>query len=311
MKFILNQPPYKYEKSAYKMADEQIDTLVDDGKYEQALEILQNLKVTMPYRNADNFDYRIWIFNELNQFDNKMAELIDAAKNNVFFPLDVDGYSNGIKQHVDFDNLRQRNRLALDEMRSEVVPELELYLPDGEANGELFLILHGNAQFNESIIEQWPPNAYLDSGFSVAYLQSPQVFCSDGYYWTDHYPQNRLVLKQAFELIESKLKIAAEKITLAGFSGGAMVSMSAVTHGVVKPKQILAFMPHSGDYIGKEQCLDMPVTIFKAEFDANIDALFDALKPVANAKQVMLKGLDHALPPDMASYVLPYLNKPD
>lgn len=175
--------------------------------------------------------------------------------------------------------------------------------------GIYFLI--GNLQFNESITEQWPPSPYLDSGFAVAYLQSPQVFCSDGYNWTSDYPQSREAIKQAFELIKTHTDIDPSEITLAGFSGGAMASMSAVTHGIIKPKQVLAFMPHQGQYIGKVNCPNIPIRIFKAEFDANIDELLLALKPLSSNSLTIMKGLDHSLPADMASYVLPHLNQPN
>lgn len=309
MKIIINQPSNIFEKLDYKIADEQLDAWVDDKNFKPALELLQSLKQSCPHRNADNFDYRIWIFNELNQFDNKMAELLDAALNNVFFPLEDEGYSNGVKQHAEFQKLLQKNRLALDKLKNTAEAELVIYRPSGTTNGELLLILHGNGQFNESITEQWPPNAYLESGFAVAYLQSPQVYCTDGFYWTEHYSENRLTIKQTFEIIKAELNIDAGQISLAGFSGGAMVSMSAVTHGIVKPKQVLAFMPQNGDYIGNIPDSGTPICIFKAEFDNNIDNLYAALDAY-NLMYITINGLGHALPADMASYVLPYLNKP-
>lgn len=311
MKITLNQPPYNLTKSAYKLADEKIDRWVGKSKYEPALELLQSLKTTTPHRNADNYDYRIWIFNELNQYDNKMNELLDAARHKVFFPLDDESYFEGIEQFSEFDKLRQENRLALEALRQNAKPELDIYLPEGEGNGELLLILHGNRQYIESITEQWPPSPYLDSSFAVAYLQSAQLFCSDGYNWTDDYSESRAVIKHAFEQIKIHCKIGAPNITLAGFSGGAMASMSAVTHQVVTPKQVLAFMPHFGEYVGSRACRDVPITVFKAEFDVNIDDLFSALKPLSQVKKIILHDASHALPADMASYVLPYLNKSD
>ncbi|PCI88938.1 MAG: hypothetical protein COB24_00230 [Hyphomicrobiales bacterium] len=169
--------------------------------------------------------------------------------------------------------------------------------------------MHGNGQFNESIAELWPASPYLDSGFAVAYLQSAQLFCTDGYYWTDHYPQNRQTIKQAFELIKQQTNIDENNLTLAGFSGGVMASISAITHGIVQPKRVLAFLPYDGDYVGADTCPNIPITIFKAEFDANIDALFATLKPLAPTQQIILNGLDHELPNDMASYILPYMTK--
>ena len=311
MKFILNQPPHNLKKSAYKIADEKVDLLVGEGKFDEALNLLNEMKQTTPHRNADNYDYRIWIFNKLNQYDNKMTELLEAAENNVFFPMADEGYHRGIKQHASFTKLSHQSQQKLDKLRVNVESELKLYMPTTRFNGEILLILHGNGQFNESIAELWPASPYLDKGFAVAYLQSAQLFCTDGYYWTDHYPQNRKAIKQAFGLIKQHAKIEQSAITLAGFSGGAMVSISAVTHGIIEPKQVLAFLPQRNDYVGNVSCQNIAMTIFKAEFDANIDALYAALKPISNTRKFLLKGLGHELPDNMASYVLPYLQQPN
>lgn len=304
MKLILNQPPHNFEISHYRIMDKKVDHLVGEGSYAEALDLLNQMKQSTPQRNADTFDYRIWIFNKLNQADNKMSELLQAADNNVFYPMHIEGYHQGIKQHPSFGALVQQSKQALDKLRKTTQSELKLYMPTAPSNGEILLILHGNGQFNESIAELWPAAPYLDVGFAVAYLQSPQLFCTDGYYWTDHYPQNRQTIKQAFELIKQHANIDQTNVTLAGFSGGAMASISAITHGIVNPKQVLAFLPHEGNYVGSQPCQNVPITIFKAEFDVNIGGLFASLKPISNSKQVQLKGLDHNLPNDMASYIL-------
>lgn len=307
MKLILNQPPHNFEPSYYCVMDKKVDDLVGEGSYDQALDLLNQMKQATPHRNADTYNYCIWIFNKLNQVDKKMAELLEAANNNVFYPMHIEGYHQGIEQHSSFAALCQQSSQALDKLRETTESELKLYMPTTRFNGEILLILHGDGQFNESITELWPASPYLDSGFAVAYLQSAQLFCTDGYYWTDHYPQNRQTIKQAFELIKQHADIDEAGITLAGFSGGAMAAISAVTHGNAIPKQLLAFLPHFGDYVGNHPCHNVPINIFKAEFDANIDALFAALEPTANAKQILLNGLDHNLPDAIASYILPHL----
>lgn len=309
MKFILNKPPHNFKKSAYKIADEKVDYWVGEGRYDEALNLLNQMKLTTPQRIADIYNYRIWIFNKLNQPDKKMAELFEAAGNNVFYPIYDESYSNGIKQHPLYTDLCQKTRQALDKLRSDVESELKLYMPTHGFNGEILLILHGDGSTNESISELWPASPYLESGFAVAYLQSAQLFCTDGYYWTDHYPQNRQTLKQAFKLIKQHLNIDEAAITLAGFSGGAMASISAVTHGIIRPKQLLAFLPHNGDCVGSIACPNIPIKIFKAEFDVNIDALFASLKPLATTQKVLLQGLGHSLPDNVTSYVLPHLQQ--
>ncbi|PCI88940.1 MAG: hypothetical protein COB24_00240 [Hyphomicrobiales bacterium] len=59
MKLILNQPPYNFTKSTYKIADEQVDHLVGEGSHTQALDLLNQMKHTSPHRNADTYDYCI------------------------------------------------------------------------------------------------------------------------------------------------------------------------------------------------------------------------------------------------------------
>ncbi|MBL1419113.1 MAG: hypothetical protein COC24_001245 [Alphaproteobacteria bacterium] len=311
MKFILNQPPHNLEISSYRILDKQVDDLVGEGRYDEALDLLNQMKQTMPDRNAENYGYCAWVYNKLNQPDKEMAELLEAAGKNIFFPMHNEGYYQGIKQLPAFAALRQQAEQALNKLRKNTESELKLYMPTARFNGEILLILHGDGQLNESIAELWPASPYLASGFAVAYLQSPQLFCTDGYFWTGHYPQNRQVIKQAFELIKQHINIDENNVTLAGFSGGAMVSISAITHGIVQPKQVLAFMPHEGDFVGNVTCKDIPTTIFRAEFDTGIEVPLAALEPLTPTKEIFLKGFDHTLPEDIASYVLPYLQQPN
>ena len=307
MKFIRNQLPHNFEKSAYRIADEKVDHLVGEGCFDEALDLLNQMKQTTPHRHAETYNYRVWIFNKLNQPDHKMAELLEAAENSIFYPMQDEAYRSGITRHSSFVKLSQQSAQRLSELRVNVESELKLYMPSVGFNDEILLILHGDGSNNESVSELWPASPYLDSGFAVVYLQSTQLFCTNGYHWTGHYAQNRQTIKQAFELIKQHMNSDPANITLAGFSGGAMAAISAVSHGIVAPKKLLAFMPHNGDYVGNVTCRHTQITIFKAEFDADIDRLYTALKPIANTQQLLLKGLGHELPDDMASYVLPHL----
>ncbi|PCI88939.1 MAG: hypothetical protein COB24_00235 [Hyphomicrobiales bacterium] len=64
-----------------------------------------------------------------------MAELIEAAYNNVFYPMYDEGYSQGLEQHSSFATLRQQSQQALDNLRKNTESELKLYIPTTRFNG--------------------------------------------------------------------------------------------------------------------------------------------------------------------------------
>lgn len=289
--------------SAYRIVDQQIDKLAEAQKYSQALAMLQSIKIKFPTRLADIYNYRLWLFDQLNQPAKKMSELLEAADKNIFFPLDKH-YRDGITQLPEFQNLSELSQQELARLNQNSQPKLEIYMPNNRPIHSVLLILHGDGQTNESICELWPPTPYLNKGFAVAYLQSPSVFCSNGFHWTDNYPAGREAIQQALHQIQSKLGIKQSQVILAGYSGGAMASISAITHGVVRPKQCIAFMPHNGGYVGNMVCSELKTVIFKAEFDQNIDTLLHTLHSLLPVKTIKLMGLDHSLPDDMASHVL-------
>lgn len=309
MKFIINQVPHKYEESEYRVQDLQVDNLVDSLDFNAAIAVLTQMKQDFPDRLADTLGYLIWIYSELKQPLNKLVQITEGVEKNIFYKLDHEFYSDGIAALPEFQKLQEICLTELAKLTAHSESELELYMPKDCFNGETLLILHGDGSTNMAIKEIWSPQTYLDKGVAVAYLQSPTRGGSHHYFWTSDYVKSRETIEQAFDMIFEQIKVNASNITLAGYSGGAMAAISSLTYGNIQPKQVLAFMPHFGEYVGNTVCQHVPIFIFKAEFDENIDALLTALTPLANDTQAILNGVAHGLPTDIDSYVLPCLNQ--
>ncbi|MGL1922024.1 MAG: hypothetical protein OCD03_13450 [Hyphomicrobiales bacterium] len=309
MKFITNQPPHIFETSRYRVEDEKVDELVEAKQYQAAIQLLNQMKLNYPDRLADTYIYLIWVYGQLNHSNKKLAQITEAAEKNIFFNLADNFFSDGCDETIDFQKLQKASDLGFTKLAAKNESELELYLPSDCFDGQLLLILHGDGSSNQSIKDIWPAQPYLKKNIAVAYLQAPNMAGSHHYSWTLDYVKSRAAIAEAFKWLQSQHKISTPHITLAGYSGGAMAGLSAVTHSAENPKHVLAFMPHNGNYIGKSQTDETDILIFKAENDKNIDELLASLTATRKIKQILLNNLDHDLPTDMASYILPYLNK--
>jgi phospholipase/carboxylesterase len=196
---------------------------------------------------------------------------------------------------------------AEDAIREQARSLVHVVRPPQEKSPEpppMILLLHGLGS-NEHDLFSFAP--YLDKRFLVVSARAPFSLFPGGYAWfqidftpgglrmhADQAEQSRLILLEFLDYLLENYEADAERVYLAGFSQGAMMSMNiALTH----PEKVAGVLAMSGrvlpDLLPKmadpEQLQDLPIFV--------MHGIYDDVLPIENGRttQEILSQLPVAL----------------
>ena len=180
------------------------DELYDAGEYAQAIAFLEPAFEEFPEHYFKTAFHTLFCYRGLDKLE-KCVELIESSvKRGYFFTLR--GEILDRVQAVDGGQsiLAENERLKA-QAQKEAKMRYEVHLPENytpEKRHPLLLTLHcggGHLGNIESHRHYWKPDAALERGFIVVYVQSSHVSCSGGYSWDENAEQHRKELGQAYD----------------------------------------------------------------------------------------------------------------
>lgn len=143
--------------------------------------------------------------------------------------------------------LRRENDRLIDQLQQDAKMRYDVRLPDGYSAAKrypLFVALHGDGKCNISEFSaEWTPNPFLQSGFILAYVQSSQVRCYDGYGWLVDPPTARRDVKACYDALCAQYSVDPERVFIGGYSGGAIASLDITLSASLPAKGFIALCP--------------------------------------------------------------------
>ncbi|MFZ5351948.1 MAG: alpha/beta hydrolase [Bacillota bacterium] len=223
-----------------------------DGEYKKALEMLEEGTRILPEEEYKKHEFVILldktIMNVMLKSYDEAVEIIKATMDmGYLFPLHY-RVLEPIRQLEEYIELKQKNDKLLEKAQSAARAKYDVQLPDScckEKKHPLMLLLHGDGGDGniEDLKYYWKPEVLFERGFIVAYLQSSQVLCHNGYGWLPNAEVSRRDIKDCYDKIVEEYTVDESMVFIGGFSGGAIASMDIALSNAVPVKGFLSLCP--------------------------------------------------------------------
>lgn len=235
--------------------DQEMDRLCGAGKMKEAIEQLKkNLNAYPQFEHLMLFNL-VFCYREIKDHGQCLKYIAESLKKGYFFNFDWQAW-NPLKTLDEFKELYEKNQVLKNKAGKETQPEWKLFTPQNyspEKEYPLCIVLHGDgAGCNIDFFSgQWKPNAMLNSGYLVLYVQSSQINCYQGYGWTRDYDLSRREIEEAFAQVCREYSVDKGNVILGGFSGGSMVSLNLLVKGNINAKGYILLCPDETDDVSE------------------------------------------------------------
>lgn len=239
--------------------DSAINTLYNQNKYREALNILEKASECLPPKEFEKYRFNIMlskaIFYCLEQMFEEAISIMEslinqglACDNDIFEMLPI-------KQDIRYVELRKKNDAYLEKARKKAKFKYIVHTPKDytiEKKYPLFLALHGDPGNIDEFSEYWKPDEFLKKDFIFVYVQSSQLLIQEGYGWTENLSISRNEIKEFYNLVSQQYSIDNNCILIGGFSGGAIASIDVTMSNAIPIKGFIALGPGLTESFTKE-----------------------------------------------------------
>lgn len=217
--------------TSYEQIEKECSPLYEEGKYREALDIIEKAIKELPKEEYDKYFYRI--MNDKALFLVRMGD--KESFYNIVKDLVEDGYPCGAwmfrrmpaEEDKRYAELKEKNDILKASFQKRSKIKYSVYLPDdysSEKRYPVFLALHGDGPDGNigDFSLGWKPDAAVNNGFIFVYVQSSQVYCHNGYAWCPNIEIARKDINECYGEICKEYSVDRDKLIIGGFSGGAM-----------------------------------------------------------------------------------------
>ncbi|MCP4536862.1 MAG: hypothetical protein GY832_06920 [Chloroflexi bacterium] len=236
------------EYTTYTELDKKIDQLVALEKYSQAIELLQNARPKFPDNLWEILQYEGFIWIRLEEYEKCLGIVEECLANSLFVGIDAWDILDPFRHTERFKAIEAEDHRLKAQAQMQAKMEYEVHTPDGytpEKQYPLFIALHGNGNSVDFFrTHWWKPTAALSKGFVVLYVQSSQVFCTNGFSWTDDYDTTRKEIQAAYDQVLEQYAIDTDNVLIGGFSGGGTASIEITMANTLPTRGFIALCPN-------------------------------------------------------------------
>jgi len=206
-----------------------IGELFQDGKYDQAAEILEWGLGEFPDNLLANAYNLATCYAFLEQPGRSIQALAYGLDHGIWYgrwDFEAD-FWNPVKALVAFEQIRAQSEACLGEVQVSAKPEQVIVLPENyqpEKAYPLFIALHGGGESIEIFKPQWT-SPRLEDGFITAYLQSSRVVSMTGFSWMGD-DQDRGEIQNAYQSLLREYAVDTDRILVGGFSAGGHMTLT-------------------------------------------------------------------------------------
>lgn len=235
------------EYKTYMELDKKVDELVELEKYSEAIKLLQSARPKFPDNLWEILQYEGYIWIILEEYEKCLEIVEECVANGLFVGIDAWDILDPFRHTERFRAIEAENHRLKAQAQMKAKMEYEVHTPDGyspEKQYPLFIALHGNGNSVDFFrTHWWKPTATLSKGFVVLYVQSSQVFCTNGFSWTDDYDMARKEIKAAYDQVVQQYAIDTDNILTGGFSGGGTAAIEVTMANILPTRGFIALCP--------------------------------------------------------------------
>ena len=220
------------EQMTFQQLTYNLMRLYAEGKYAEALEIVEQNSERFPERSARTTFWKMCLLSLCNRPEAVISVFRQGLENGLWWAKSqfVDTDLDAVRDLPEFQRLMAISQKKYEEARKHVEPDQTTLLPEVPPSGEypLLIALHGRNGNKDSNLEYW--EVARQKGWIVLSPQSTQPLYSGSYCWDD--PQHGLVdLLFYFEQVTQKYQIDSQRVVMAGFSQGSGMAIYAALKG--------------------------------------------------------------------------------
>jgi predicted esterase len=213
-------------EKTFKEADWAVDELLHQERYEEALTKLEEMLVDFP-------DWAYLIHQSIaatyRRFDPEkaMAQYFQALEHGYFFPVDRPFIKDHIDHLPEYPELLEKTSALREQAQKGCTWKWEVFPPKSSAEKPypVIVFLHGQGGSLDLIKSYWSPDAFVELGYLVVYIQPDEVTRYNGYAWPEDYSLARKQIIQVIDTVKDDYEIDPAQISLAGFSRGSMIAL--------------------------------------------------------------------------------------
>lgn len=215
--------------------------LYPQGKYAEALEIVEQQSDRFPEQSARTTFWRMCLLSLCGRADDTISVFRQGLDAGLWWRKDVfnDSDLNTVRDLPEFRSLMAESQEKYEAARTEVERDQAVLVPEEPASGSypLLIALHGRNGNKESNIREW--ETARRKGWLVLLAQSTQPLFPGSYCWDDP-AQGRADLLFYYEDICSKYPVDPRRVVLAGFSQGSGMVIHTTLSGRIAARGFIS-----------------------------------------------------------------------
>ena len=302
-------------EALYNNVGNEVDRLYGLEDYGAAYDLLEATWPGVPDREMDPgmqdpLQFKAYLLARLG----RAPETLDVVR-----AMHRVGYACGLSWSA-FDALRgldgyeeaaRENDRLIAEAQRDARLEIDVVTPptyDSSVPAPLAILLHGDGENMENLKGFWRPEAMLERGFVVAYLQSSQLVFTRKFAWLPDPAVAWKDVQTAHQQLVSDYTIDPSRLLLCGFSGGAITAVDLVFGEALPATGFISLcpeiLPAHFDAASAARAADRGVrgVFIEGALVWPLDdeqTMVDVMKQAGVPLEILLnEGYGHAAPPD-------------
>ena len=239
-----SQRPY----SNYQEAEEICTNLYYEGKYKEAIRVLEMAREDFP----GHYDEIIWSLAVNYCLDGQdkesMATFKEALDKGVCIPdPSFYNYWKSLEKYPEFKKMRERNTKLRQLAQTKSKPASDVVLPKSYDKGKsypMFIALHGWGGNNAWFRTHWK-SGRLAKEFILVFMQSSQVVKTNGFSWDD-IGKARKEIRGMYDAVLKQYKVDQGNVYIGGFSQGGKTSLDIAFEQTLPVKGFILLCPGGG-----------------------------------------------------------------
>lgn len=229
----------------YCQAIETAESLFAKQQYEQAIATLRAARLKLP----DHQFELLWqeaLISVMSGMHDECLDVLEEIVAKKYFGVLEWGIFDSLRANARFDSVARENQVLRDAANIDSRMQYEVLLPKDYSPTRkypLFIALHGDSQSLAGFMNDWGASAILSKGFILAYVQSSQMICTNGFGWTESYRQTRSDIGAAYHDITGAHAIDTDCVIVGGFSGGAIAALEIIADNTVPATGFISLCP--------------------------------------------------------------------
>jgi predicted esterase len=246
-----------------------------------------------------------------------MTQYIRALEKGYFFPVDQPYIKDQIDHLPEYPELLEKSLALRQQAQEDCEWKWEVFPPKSSAEKTypVIVFLHGQNGSIDLIKSYWSPDAFVELGYLVVYIQPDKVIRYNGYGWPEDFSLARDQVIQVLDEVKDEFEIDPAQIVLAGLSRGSMIALDITLHQSIPISNCITLSCQERSYLDELSASDLEqidtrITLLYGErvFEKEAKPLMKRLDQLGVPYNVEIcPNISHWYPPDIVERTIAIL----